>query len=521
MTNRESNPDKLIKRSKEELHTLILSQAADIENVQRNTLFDILKQSEDSEYGKMYDFSDTQSVSDYQKKVPIRDYRDMKPWIDRIYEGEDNVLYSDETVYFLFSSGTTGDAKTFPESRSGDHVKSIINTIRSMEIARMVNEVHPGKRKYFAITNTSYYGESKSGVPIGTASGVALKQAKSSGFAAVPAKFMRMGQLDADTQNEIFAFYALSNEDVVELICNNPAHFIRVLDVINGKTERILSDIEKGTLSVNLPEDKKAILLEDITPNPERAATLRSIYEKKGILDITDFWPEFSVVDSWLSGSVGRIVKEYRYIFPEHTLFIHWGYGASESKVDVVTEPEVPYGIPMLFGTFYECRDVRTGEISLLHEVKEGRLYEMILTTYSGLYRYNLMDIVRFRKGEDGLLRIEFVCKSGDSGRPNGQVIYSAEISEMIEEYEKNSGMAIRFFQAKSYEDGMKLYAEGVDEFDKDGFEAFMKKKLSERGITLLSVTEYEQGYRNSLYGKVLQGKSISSTKLPVFIPTE
>ena len=48
-----------------------------------------------------------------------------------------------------------------------------------------------------------------------------------------------------------------------------------------------------------------------------------------------------------------------------------------------------------------------------------------------------------------------------------------------------------------------------------------MKKKLSERGITLLSVTEYEQGYRNRLYGKVLQGKSISSTKLPVFIPTE
>ena len=45
-----------------------------------------------------------------------------------------------------------------------------------------------------------------------------------------------------------------------------------------------------------------------------------------------------------------------------------------------------------------------------------------------------------------------------------------------------------------------------------------MEKVLKETGIELVSVTEYEQGHRNSLYEKVVDGKSVSSTKLPVFI---
>ncbi len=57
-----------------------------------------------------------------------------------------------------------------------------------------------------------------------------------------------------------------------------------------------------------------------------------------------------------------------------------------------------------------------------------------------------------------------------------------------------------------------------MNEFDAGVFESFMREKLKAAGIPLASVTLYDKGYRNTLFEKVVEGKSLSATKLPVFI---
>ena len=494
--------------------------ARDAAAAQERSLMDILSWAQDTEYGRAHGFADIGSVADYIARVPETDYEDYKPLIDRMYEGEESLLFPGSPVSFVFSSGTTGDAKTFPESACGDALKKAINRMRSFEIARMLEGRRGADYKIFALTNTSNYGTNAQGIPVGTASGLALAQAKyTSSIQSVPAAFTSVGYLTGDDQNYCFAFFALRDRRVQELACNNVAHFIRVLDLIQEQAPQLLDDIERGTLSVDFRGDDKEQVLAGVSPDPERADELRAIYAANGELRIEDFWPDFCCVGCWLSGSVGRITREYVSRFPEDTVFIHWGYGASESKFDVTLEPDVPYGVPVTFGSFLELKDVEDGGIALLSDAVPGRLYELVITTYSGLYRYNLHDLVRVHMGADSLPRMEFVCKSKDKVCVDGRTLYAGELQELVERYEAASSEQIRLFQGRVTADGLTLYVEPVAAFDKERFADMLRDALATKGIPLAEVVEYEQGYRNSLYSKVVEGKSVSSTKLPVFLP--
>src|ERR1043165_3768383 len=66
-----------------------------------------------TEYGKKYRFQDIDSIADFQRKVPINDYDSLKPYIQRILEGAENVLWPSSITWFAKSSGTTSDKSKF------------------------------------------------------------------------------------------------------------------------------------------------------------------------------------------------------------------------------------------------------------------------------------------------------------------------------------------------------------------------------------------------------------------------
>lgn len=512
--------EKLAGLKPDQLAQILREQAAYPADTQQAVLMNIVGHSKNSAFGKKYGFAKIRSAAEYQKIVPIGEYEDFKPYIDRMFDGSKDELYSEPVAAFVLTSGTTGSSKKcFPESVTGNKVKKLISSMRSFEINRMLSGKRTDEWKVFTITNTSDYGTNKLGIPVGSASGLALAQTgKISARLAVPAELSKLGGLTSEAQNYCYALFALAEKHVEELVCNNIAHFVKIYEIINSQTKTLLNDIENGSISVEMSSENKKTLLEKIVPQPEWAAELREIFEKKGRLDIKDFWQDFVCVGCWLSSSVGRIAKEYKSLFPENTQFIHWGYGASEAKIDVPTEPGKPCGIPALFGAFYEFRDISTGEVFLLEKLAENKLYELIITTYSGLYRYNLHDLVKVYRSDDGLPQIEFISKSKDKIVVGGRTLYAGQLSDMIEKYESTSESNIRLFQGKKQNDGLALFVEPIGKFDLTAFKTYMEKVLKEAGIELVSVTEYEQGHRNSLYEKVVDGKSVSSTKLPVFI---
>jgi len=84
-----------------------------------------------TQFGKDHDFISINSHEDFVKRVPVRDYEDLKPYVERVVAGEENILWKGKPVYFAKTSGTTSGAKYIPITKESmpTHVEAARNAI--------------------------------------------------------------------------------------------------------------------------------------------------------------------------------------------------------------------------------------------------------------------------------------------------------------------------------------------------------------------------------------------------------
>lgn len=98
------------------------------EAAQREVLQDLVTSAQYTEFGRKYNFSKLFTLKEFKKNVPIHEYDDIKPYILRMMEGEENVLWNTPVKWFAKSSGTTSDKSKFipisEESLQDNHFKA-------------------------------------------------------------------------------------------------------------------------------------------------------------------------------------------------------------------------------------------------------------------------------------------------------------------------------------------------------------------------------------------------------------
>lgn len=104
---------------------------------QESILKDLIKTGKTTDFGKEHHFQDIQNHADYARAVPIRDYEQFKPYIERIKEGKHNVLWKGRPIYFAKTSGTTSGVKYIPISK--DSISNHINTARNALLCHIAN----------------------------------------------------------------------------------------------------------------------------------------------------------------------------------------------------------------------------------------------------------------------------------------------------------------------------------------------------------------------------------------------
>ncbi|HND95088.1 MAG TPA: GH3 auxin-responsive promoter family protein, partial [Chitinophagaceae bacterium] len=82
-------------------------------DAQREVLQNIATAAQYTEYGRKYNFSNLFTVRDYKEAVPIVAYDDLKPYIERMLQGEQNLLWNTPVYWFAKSSGTTSERSKF------------------------------------------------------------------------------------------------------------------------------------------------------------------------------------------------------------------------------------------------------------------------------------------------------------------------------------------------------------------------------------------------------------------------
>ena len=138
---------------------------------QRKVFQELIHQAKDTVFGKDHNFSEIKNFEDFAKQVPIRDYEELRPYVDRMVKGEENILWKGKPIYFAKTSGTTSGAKYIPLTKESMpfHIQAARNAILSYIYETGKADFVDGKMIFL---QGSPILEDKNGIKLGRLSGI-------------------------------------------------------------------------------------------------------------------------------------------------------------------------------------------------------------------------------------------------------------------------------------------------------------------------------------------------------------
>lgn len=379
-----------------EIH-LLDAAARDPAAAQSLVLRQILERNSDTEFGRLHQFGDIASEAAYRERVPIRDYEGFRPYVERLLSGATGVLTAQQPLMLTKTSGTTGTPKLLPVTAESTRLE---RRLTWQWLARSLRD-HPRLLNGKIVTITSSAIEEKSPVlPVGSASGVIAGQAP--GFMrrqyAIPPEVAEIK--DYDLRYRLAARFALATSASF-VATPNPSTLIRLAEVAEVEADTIIPAIRDGALGFDLP-DQGAIaarLATRLRPQPGRAEQLSRFVARTGRLRPAEYWPDLALIGCWTGGSVGSQLARMRGWYGDQTPVRDLGYIASEGRITIPVADGTPAGIPALNLNYLEFipeDQLEKSEPTALsvHQLETGQRYAVVLTTRSGLYRYDINDIV-------------------------------------------------------------------------------------------------------------------------------
>lgn len=318
---------------------------------QENILKNLIKTGRITEIGKESGFDKVNSYEEFRQAIPIRDYEQMRPWIDKIKEGRHNVLWKGKPIYFAKTSGTTSGTKYIPITK--DSIPNHINTARNALLCYMAET---GNTKFadgkLIFLSGSPELERVGGIPTGRLSGIVNHH--------VP-KYLRTNQMPSYETNCIEDWETKLNKIVDETINQN----MSLISGIPPWMQMYFDELIKRS-------GKK---VGDLFPN-------FSVMVQGGV--------NFEPYKAKLMESIGRKIDTIE-LFPASEGFFAFQDSQDEEGLLLNTNS----GIYFEFVPAGEIFNENPTRLSL-KDVRVGENYALIINSNAGLWGYNLGDTVKF-----------------------------------------------------------------------------------------------------------------------------
>ena len=444
----------------------------DCEAVQRKVLEEILERAQGTVYAADHNLNGVYTLEDWRTVAKATLYADYQPYIEAEMDGRKGQLYNAETAMYVATTGSTGNIKYFLESKAGNVAKDFMMTVRGLYLRHTLPIIANMEAKNLTITNYAPLdnGHDKNTLTVRASGQTARNIRKRTGTMNIlSVEFWESEGIAARDRDYMIAVYALAEPMFSKVCCNNLIHFGRILDRIAEEGQQMIHDIRMGEFSVPLLPTVREALREEFHPNPERADALQDIYDVHNCLitspdDIEKIWPELQAAMGWIAASVGRDAREVLRRLPKKVKCHEMGYGASEGKLSIPTKLGSATGVCAPFNCFYEFLPIdQKGKADAqplcMWEVERGKHYEVMITTYSGLYRYNMLDVVKVTDFIGNTPVILFCGKSSEQIQLSDRIVYGYQIADAIQAVETKLGIEFDLLQAFAdrAEDAVKL----------------------------------------------------------------
>jgi GH3 auxin-responsive promoter len=404
---------------------------------QDRLLRQILEANADTEFGRHHGFAGITSFGEFQERVPISTYEDLEPYITAEMNGRPSQLTKEPPVLFTTTSGTTGNRKYIPMTREGKRAKSHLTWLWFCGLYRD----HPGivGGRILSVVSPEVESHAPSGVPCGAESGHAYRTMPG------PVKSMYTAPYGVfaieDYEAKYYTLLRLAAGQNISCIATvNPSTVVLLGDRLAQHTESIIRDVRDGSLSseVSVPQELRGSL--HLKPDPERARHLeQAAAAGGGLLRPGLAWPELAAVGCWKGGTVGAYLAKFDTLFPQRPPVRDFGYYATELRGSVPLSDQGDAGV-IAVGTnvleFHPAEEDRAPEgreLLRLEQLEPGQRYFVYVTNDSGLYRYDMNDIVEVagHYGQTPLIR--FIQKGKGVVSFTGEKLYEVQVIAAVE----------------------------------------------------------------------------------------
>jgi hypothetical protein len=421
--------------------------------VQRKRLFEKLRRCADTRFGRVHGFAGIKTLADFRRQLPIAEYDYFEPYIDEVARGRIDALFPvDETVLmFGTTTGTTGRPKLNPVTATW--LREYRRGWEIWGIKALVEHPRTIGAKLLQLVGPAQLGRTSSGLSIGMISSVAARYQTRllKSLYAVPFELCEV----SDPAAKYYTMLRVALVDPVGLIVTiTPANLIRLATTGNDHRESLIRDIHDGTLrgDLELPPGLRERLHHTIAVRrPERARQLERIIEWTGALYPKDYWP-LSLICCWLGGTIGYQSRELSTYYggaPARDL----GLVSTEGRHTIPLHDNTPEGVLAVDGSYYEF--VPAGQIESAqptvfecHELEQGAEYRLLMTTSSGLYRYDIGDVVRCQGYVGQAPVVEFLHKAGQCADMEGEKVSGRQVAQAVETAARELGLHIDCFTA-------------------------------------------------------------------------
>ena len=419
--------------------------------ISRETLMRLIRENQDTEYGRKYGFREIRSYADYAAKVPFSTYEDYEPYIERMLcFNQKNLLTARETVYYAHTSGTTGASKMIPCTR--ETLELLFTAVFQRVFGAYDRELRESGGAGLPEGRGVSLVESRIGyTPYGTAHGaiseIMNRPEDLPFFNALPEELVcPRGEFD---RRHVKMLFALRERRLSFFLSTFSPMIHDMLVYVRGNWRRLCDDLEAGRIDAGVTVDPglRRRLEAKLSPDPERAAEIRRIMEahEDGAF-VPLLWPDLKRIGTVGSATFAPHLEKLRPMLGDGVSVDYLGYVCSEAVIGAPLHGEEPFYMLLPYGGFYEFLPVEEGAEErplLMEELETGKEYELVVTNLSGFYRYRLGDVIRVTGWHGQCPLIVFSYRKNQLISMYGEKVTETALRGAVEAMAEESGIAV------------------------------------------------------------------------------
>tara|TARA_B100000900_G_scaffold243599_2_gene207112 strand:- start:1140 stop:2624 length:1485 start_codon:yes stop_codon:yes gene_type:complete len=428
---------------------------------QDQTFKKLIRSALQTEFGQKHEFQSIKSYEQYQKKVPVRDYEQLRPYIDKVVQGEENILWPGKPLYFAKTSGTTSGAKYIPITKDSikTHIKSARDALLNYFLKTQNFSPLNGKQMFL---QGSPKLEKKNGIYHGRLSGISAHY--------IPKLFLKN---------------------------RKPSWNTNCIEDWEKKVDAIIQETigEKMTIIAGIPSWVQ-MYFEKIVMNEGKTISQvfpnLSLYVYGGV----SYEPYRKVFDKLFGKHIDTLAT-----FPASEGFFGYQDQFNKSQTDLLLLLNND-----IFYEFIKAEEFLKGNYDRisLKEVELDVNYLLIISTSAGLWSYNIGDTVKFTSLKP--FRIIVTGRIKHFLSAFGEHVISEEVEKAMEVATKLHNVTIREFTVAPNINPKEMlpHHEWYVEFENLPGDMFAFSKALDKEMTRLNIY-----YKDLIDGKILKSLEV------------